>query len=107
PYDGLIEGQGDQLEIHDCLGCPLFIDDQPWGLLTLDVLGAARFTRRQCDLLEAFARVAAASVKAAERIRGLAGQLEAERLRAESYQQAASHGRSRELIGQSPALKAL
>ena len=33
PYDGLVEGHRGHLEVHDCMGCPLFIDDRPWGLL--------------------------------------------------------------------------
>ena len=31
PYDGLVEGRTGQLEVHDCMGCPLYRDDQPWG----------------------------------------------------------------------------
>ena len=36
PYDGLVEGHRGHLPVHDCLGCPLYVQDQPWGLLTLD-----------------------------------------------------------------------
>ncbi|NQD93480.1 GAF domain-containing protein, partial [Pseudomonas sp. CrR25] len=43
PYDGLVEGHQGQLEVHDCLGCPLYLQDRPWGLLTLDSLDSARF----------------------------------------------------------------
>ena len=38
PYDGLVDGLDEHLEVHDCMGCPLFIDERPWGLLTLDAL---------------------------------------------------------------------
>ncbi|HLD67025.1 MAG TPA: GAF domain-containing protein, partial [Pseudomonas sp.] len=72
PYDGLVEGHSGQLEVHDCLGCPLFIDDRPWGLLTLDALNPARFGQLDLDNLETFARLAAATVKATERLQALA-----------------------------------
>ena len=32
PYDGLVDGLHGHLEIHDCMGCPLFVDDQPWEI---------------------------------------------------------------------------
>lgn len=31
PYDGLVKHAGAHLEVHDCLGSPLFIDGKPWG----------------------------------------------------------------------------
>ncbi len=43
PYDGLVKGVSGNLEVHDCLGCPLVIHSCPWGLLTLDALDPARF----------------------------------------------------------------
>ncbi len=42
PYDGLVQGVDGKLEVHDCLGCPLFIGGRPWGLLTLDALDPAQ-----------------------------------------------------------------
>lgn len=97
PYDGLVEGRRGQLEVHDCMGCPLYLDDRPWGLLTLDALEPARFGQDDLDNLEAFASLAAATVKAGERISGLTRRLEDERQRAETYRQ----HREREMIGQS------
>ena len=38
PYDGLVESLHGQLEVHDCMGCVLRLDEQVWGLLTLDAL---------------------------------------------------------------------
>ncbi|MBG5755720.1 nitric oxide reductase transcriptional regulator NorR [Pseudomonas aeruginosa] len=99
PYDGLVEGLHGHLEIHDCLGCPLYLDDQPWGLLTLDTLDPSRFASADLDTLEAFASLAAATVKASERMRDLTR-------RAEAYLEAAGE-RPREMIGQSAAHKAL
>src|SRR5690606_29850718 len=58
PYDGLVEGPHSQLAVHDCLGCPLYIDERPWGLLTLDALDARCFGRIALDQLDAVARLA-------------------------------------------------
>ena len=107
PYDGLIEGQCGRLEVHDCLGCPLFIDDEPWGLLTLDSLDPERFGRIDRDNLEAFVHLAAATVKACERLHRLARQAQDGQLLAETYRQAARGGQPRELIGQSRVHKRL
>src|SRR3990167_8887513 len=68
PYDGLVEGHRGHLEVHDCMGCPLYLQDQVWGLLTLDSLDPARFGRVDLDTLAAFASLAAATVMANERI---------------------------------------
>jgi anaerobic nitric oxide reductase transcription regulator len=107
PYDGLVEGLGEHLEVHDCMGCPLFIDDRPWGLLTLDSLGADSFAQADLDNLDAFARLAAATVKANDRLHGLLRRAESERQLAEHYRQAAGQHDAVELIGQSPAHKRL
>lgn len=102
PYDGLVQGVSGDLEVHDCLGCPLYINGRPWGLLTLDALDPARFDRLDMHLLQAFLSLAAATVSVAERIDTLARNTEEERQRAEAYRQA-SGPRSREMIGSSAA----
>ena len=105
PYDGLVEGQHVDLEVHDCMGCPLMVDDQPWGLLTLDALTPGQFQSLELEALQAFASLAAATVTVAERIEHLALRAEDEHQRAEVYRQASGQGR--ELIGQSKAHKRL
>lgn len=105
PYDGLVEGLHGHLEVHDCLGCPLYLDEQLWGLLTLDSLDPASFGRLDLDSLEAFASLAAATVKVSQRISGLAQRVEAERQLTELYKQARQQ--PRELVGQSAALRKL
>tara|TARA_Y100000593_G_scaffold29585_2_gene58670 strand:+ start:1764 stop:3314 length:1551 start_codon:yes stop_codon:yes gene_type:complete len=105
PYDGLVDGLHGHLEVHDCLGCPLYLDDQLWGLLTLDALDPSSFARVDLDSLDAFASLAAATVKASERISGLAQRVETERQLTELYKQARQQ--PRELVGQSAALRKL
>lgn len=101
PYDGLVDGLHGQLQVHDCLGCPLFVQDQLWGLITLDSLDAARFGSVDLGNLQAFASLAAATVMASERIDLLAHRFEDQRQLAEIYKRAAGSRGPRELIGQS------
>ncbi len=107
PYDGLVEGHRAHLEVHDCLGCPLYVHDQLWGLLTLDSLDPARYGKVDLDTLQAFASLAAATVMANERINSLLRRVEDEHQLAAVYKQAADHHRPRELIGQSAVHKDL
>jgi anaerobic nitric oxide reductase transcription regulator len=88
------------------MGCPLFVDDQPWGLLTLDALDPERFERVELDALQAFASLAAATVNVAERIERLALRAEDEHQRAEIYRQASGQ-QHKEMIGQSKTHKRL
>ncbi|MDD2057402.1 nitric oxide reductase transcriptional regulator NorR [Pseudomonas sp. GD03860] len=106
PYDGLVEGLHHHLEVHDCMGCPLFVDEQPWGLITLDALDPEQFQQVELDALQAFASLAAATVNVAERIERLALRAEDEHERAEVYRQASGQ-QQKELIGQSKAHKRL
>jgi anaerobic nitric oxide reductase transcription regulator len=101
PYDGLVEGHQGHLEVHDCLGCALYVQDKPWGLITLDALDPSTFGRVDLDNLEAFASLAAATVMASERINQLARNFEDQRQLAEVYKRAAGGRGPRELIGQS------
>ncbi|WP_296264490.1 nitric oxide reductase transcriptional regulator NorR [Pseudomonas sp. UBA6562] len=105
PYDGLVNAPQVDLHVHDCMGCPLLVEDRPWGLLTLDALRPEQFQRVELDELQAFASLAAATVTVAERITHLALRAEDERQRAELYRQA-SHP-ERQLVGQSEAHRQL
>ncbi|WP_090511031.1 nitric oxide reductase transcriptional regulator NorR [Pseudomonas marincola] len=107
PYDGLVDGHRGHLQVHDCLGCPLQVGGETWGLLTLDSLDPTRFGSVDLDSLQAFASLAAASVMASERIKQLARSVEDQRHLAESYKQAAGQHQPQELIGQSAAHKQL
>ena len=106
PYDGLVDGLAEHLEVHDCMGCPLFVEERPWGLLTLDALDSKRFEPVSLDDLQAFASLAAATVNVAQRIERLALRVEDEQRKAELYRQA-NGSPNKELIGQSKVHKRL
>lgn len=107
PYDGLVEPSHGHLEVHDCMGCALHIDGRPWGLLTMDALNPSQFSQVERDRLEAFASLAAATVKAGERISALSMRLNEEQRLAETWREAAGQRAAPELVGQSAAFKAL
>lgn len=71
PYDGLIETDNDQLLVHDCMGVKLFIDGQPWGVLTMDALAPGTFDHIDPVQLNTFISLTAATVKAAGLIASL------------------------------------
>jgi len=108
PYDGLVEGmEGEQLEVHDCLGCVLRVGERPWGLLTLDALEAGRFSAHDLDALQAFASLAAATVSVADRLQQLASRASDEHQRAEIYRAAAAEAAPRPLLGHSAVIRRL
>lgn len=76
PYDGLVEEAGDHLYVHDCMGASLYIDGQPWGVVTLDALAPGTFDAIDPATFQAFVGVAAATVRAADWIQRLEAQLE-------------------------------
>jgi anaerobic nitric oxide reductase transcription regulator len=72
PYDGLIESQEHNLDVHDCMGIALYIDDRPWGLLTLDAIEPGTFSKMDMEELSTFTHLTEAAIKAAERIKKMA-----------------------------------
>lgn len=71
PYDGLLEDMQHSLHVHDCMGASLYIDDMPWGVLTLDALIPGVFDRIDALELRTFVRLAEASIRIADLIDGL------------------------------------
>ncbi|MDX3907402.1 MAG: nitric oxide reductase transcriptional regulator NorR [Pigmentiphaga sp.] len=106
PYDGLIEGLHEGLEVHDCMGCVLRVGERRWGLLTLDALDADRFSPGDLETLQAFASLASATVSVADRLQQLASQARDERQRAELFRTAGQPAQ-RPLLGHSAEIERL
>ena len=65
PYDGLVEWEDEDntpIHLHSCMGCPLFVEDDLVGVLTVDALQANRFQSHDLRLVEAFAALAATAI---------------------------------------------
>ena len=108
PYDGLVaHHSGAPLPVHDCMGCVLQVDGQPWGLLTLDALAPGRFAGPgPLAALQAFSNLAAATVATAARLRQLEQSVHHERLRAEHFRRHVPVVDA-QLLGHSPAMRTL
>ncbi len=104
PYDGLIEKTQGELYVHDCMGATLYIDDIPWGVLTLDALDPSAFDDIDMNIFEAFLNVASATVRAADWIKRLEDRLERHRMisASQSVQSAPM-----EIIGESTEMQRL
>lgn len=103
PYDGLIPLAAQSLHVHDCMGCALYIDDLPWGVITLDALEPGIFDALDMTQLNAFIHLAEATVKAAELIQKLERRVEQEHLIAREMQANVQQS----MVGRSAAIKAL
>ncbi|MDQ7091046.1 MAG: nitric oxide reductase transcriptional regulator NorR [Methylococcales bacterium] len=68
PYDGLIDKSEAQLNVHDCMGVTLYIDDQAWGVLTFDALIPGTFDSINQQMLQTFIGLTEATVKVANLI---------------------------------------
>ena len=71
PYDGLVEPDDTPLNVHDCMGASLYIDDLPWGVLTMDALRPGTFDDISPIELRTFISLSEAAVKAADLISAL------------------------------------
>jgi len=103
PYDGLVEGSHHQLHVHDCMGIALYIDQQAWGVITLDALNPGTFDQISPSELKAFIHLAEATVKAAQLIEQLEQRVQQEH----QITQAVLADSQQPMIGSSPAMKAL
>ncbi|MBP0047761.1 nitric oxide reductase transcriptional regulator NorR [Marinobacterium sp. AK62] len=104
PYDGLVNAPEATLHVHDCMGIALYVEEKPWGVLTLDALEPGVFDGIDPMELRAFIRLAEASIKVAGLIQSLEVQVRKEH---EVARLLSEDVRRSELIGGSPVIKSL
>lgn len=104
PYDGLLAGQQELQAVHDCLGAPLRLDGRPWGLVTLDALDPHAFDTVEPARLRAVVALLEAGIAAEQEVQAMARRAAQEQALAREHRHG---GRSRELLGKSPALARL
>ncbi|PWI33230.1 nitric oxide reductase transcriptional regulator NorR [Vibrio albus] len=64
PFDGLLESAPDKvIDVHDCMGCSLYVEDKLVGILTLDALDVGAFDNVDPITVETFAALAAATLR--------------------------------------------
>jgi len=67
PYDGLVEGEP-HLAVHACLGCPLLVEGQLVGVLTVEALQPGTFDAVDKRFLVHLAAIAAAALRTSDLI---------------------------------------
>ncbi len=101
PYDGLVQSPDHQLHVHDCMGLSIYIDQRPWGVITLDALTPGQFEAIAPDDMQTAISLTRAVITANQRIEELQQQVD------HGHQVTAELNRERgesDIIGQSPAL---
>ncbi|MFT7682626.1 MAG: anaerobic nitric oxide reductase transcription regulator [Moritella dasanensis] len=68
PYDGLIQTPDGQLNVHDCMGAVLVIDNKPWGIVTMDALNPQRFDSLDSAILNSMIGLTEVVIKTANLI---------------------------------------
>ncbi|MCD9462024.1 nitric oxide reductase transcription regulator [Photobacterium phosphoreum] len=63
PFDGILLNEDQAIDIHDCLGCSLYVEGQLVGVLTLDSLTVGAFDHIETVAIETFAALAAATLR--------------------------------------------
>ena len=71
PYDGLIPTADGHLHVHDCMGASLYIDEKPWGVITLDALTPGSYDKISADTMHTIVRITEAAIKTADLIEHL------------------------------------
>ena len=104
PYDGLIPTDDGHLHVHDCMGASLYIDDEPWGVITLDALTPGSYDKISADTMHTIVRITEAAIKTA----GLIEHLEHKAQHQSDVAKALSKQRfDFKFVGNSPAFKRL
>jgi anaerobic nitric oxide reductase transcription regulator len=107
PFDGwLTDDPERRADVHACMGCALYVDQQLVGVLTLDALTPGAFDDIDDMTVAAFAALSAATLRNVALIRALEQASEQQKALARELVQEAQR-REGELIGHSPLLQQL
>jgi anaerobic nitric oxide reductase transcription regulator len=72
PFDGLLKDDPNRaIDIHDCMGCSLYVEDNLVGLITIDALQVGAFKRVDDITVETFAALAAATIRNVNQVEAL------------------------------------
>ncbi len=104
PYDGLVDSDHDRLYVHDCMGASLYVDNQPWGAVTLDAINPGAFESIDKGIFSAFVSLAAATVRASDWIQRLEEQWQRQALLEQTRQHQTSFD---DLLGESACMQQL
>ncbi|MEO8841032.1 MAG: nitric oxide reductase transcriptional regulator NorR [Kofleriaceae bacterium] len=103
PFDGLVEGV--QLDVHDCLGCPLVAAGQVIGVLTADALAVDAFDGLGDEFLVALGALAGAALHTAQLIETLEAVAERRGLVVQELTRGHGYANGSQMLGVSTAME--
>lgn len=106
PFSGVLLSEEAELDVHDCLGCSLYVDGQLVGVLTLDSLTVGAFDVIESVTLETFAALAAATLRNIGQIKALKAQNKKQKNVTQALIQQA-RSKQGEMVGLSPQIQQL
>lgn len=72
PFDGLLKDDPNRsIDVHDCMGCSLYVEDQLVGLITIDAMQVGAFKRIDDITVATFAALAAATIRNVNQVEAL------------------------------------
>jgi anaerobic nitric oxide reductase transcription regulator len=105
PYDGLLAVDPKRvLDVHDCMGCCLYVEENLVGVLTLDALHVGAFASVDDVTVATLAALAAATIRNAEMIARLEKQKQQATWLNHELVKEARDAQGGEFIGESPTM---
>ncbi|MDC0611638.1 nitric oxide reductase transcriptional regulator NorR [Vibrio sp.] len=106
PFDGTLLTEKACIDVHDCMGCSLYVEGQLVGALTMDALMVGAFDNIDTLSMQTFAALTAATMRNIAQVTALKAQNQKQKDVTQTLiQQARSkHG---EMVGNSPQLENL
>ncbi|MFM2482757.1 nitric oxide reductase transcriptional regulator NorR [Celerinatantimonas sp. YJH-8] len=106
PFDGALLAEAASIDVHDCMGCSLYIEQQLVGALTMDSLTVGAFDSIDPVTMETFAALTAATLRHIAQLKALKTQNQKQQHVTQTLIQQA-RSKNNELIGLSPQMQQL
>lgn len=106
PFDGALMAEDQNITVHDCMGCSLYVEGQLVGALTMDALAIGAFDRIDPVTMETFAALTAATLRNISQLRALKAQNQRQKNVTQTLIQQA-RSKQNEMVGLSPQINQL
>lgn len=106
PFDGSLLTESKCIDVHDCMGCSLYVEGQLVGVLTMDALAVGAFDDIDLVSVQTFAALTAATLRNIAQVTALKAQNQKQKDVTQTLIQQA-RSKQGEMIGLSPQLDSL
>ncbi|WP_194437752.1 nitric oxide reductase transcriptional regulator NorR [Vibrio fluminensis] len=106
PFDGVMLTTEQTIDVHDCLGCSLYVEGQLVGVLTMDALTVGAFDQLDPVMVDTFAALTAATLRNIAQFKALKSQNRKHRSVTQTLIQQARTQQG-EMVGLSPQFEKL